>query len=151
MVWMMMVAPLLMGAGSAGTPAAASCEAITTINVIDIKLGMTREAREYYEAGWAASRRIAADRGLIAGYNLLVSESGVTDKPEIVLVTIYANRAQYAAREEHFQEIFREMDLAGPLLIDGKSRAEILGAVEGAEDYRSVFASSGDCGVPGHD
>ncbi|MHA7818798.1 MAG: hypothetical protein ACX930_04015 [Erythrobacter sp.] len=146
----LIAAPLLLGPGMAGATEASVCEAITTVNVVDIQPGMTREARAYYEAGWAAARKIAAERGLIADYNLLVSESGVTDDPEILLITTYANREQYAAREEHFQAIFREMELDGPILIEGRSRAEILGTVEGAEDYRSVFASGGDCGVPGH-
>ena len=144
----MILATLALAAAAPATPQ--MCGAITTVELVEIKPGMTREARAYYEAGWAAARKVAAKRGQIASYELLVSEGGVGTEPEVVLITTYADRAQYEAREEHFRAIFDEIGLDGPIVVEGKSRGEILGTTIGSDDYRSVYASSGDCGVPGH-
>lgn len=144
----MIFATLALAAAAPATPE--MCRAITTVELVEVKPGMTREARAYYKAGWAAARKVALKRGQIADYELFVSESGVGTEPEVVLITTYADRAQYEAREEHFLAIFDEIGLDGPITVEGKSRNEIFGATVGSGDYRSVYASSGDCGVPGH-
>ena len=148
----MTVAAYLLALSAPALSAAApdQCEAISTINVIEVQPGMTRQARAYYQQGWAAAREVAVKRGVIDSYNLLVSQSGVSDEPEIILITNYSDRAQFEASEDRFQAIFKELDLPRPLLLDGLGRDQILGPVEGADDYRSVYSSDGDCGVPGH-
>lgn len=153
---MMLTAFALAAASLAASPSAALpqerevCEAITTVNVIEVQPGKTREARAYYRTGWASAREVALERGVIASYNLLVSESGVSEEPEVILITTYQNRAQFDQAEERFQAIFEELDLPRPLLIEGLTRAQILGPIEGAEDYRTVYSSLGNCAVPGH-
>lgn len=126
------------------------CEAITTVNVIDVMPGRTREARQYYRSGWEAARKVALERGAIAGYSLLVSQSGESAEPEIVLITTYANSDQFERAEDEFQAIFAELDLPRPFLIEGLTRAEIVGPVKGSDDYRTIISSSGNCAIPGH-
>lgn len=89
-------------------------------------------------------------RGVIAGYHLLISQSGVSDKPEIILITTYSNRAPFEAAEKRFQTIFQDLDLPRSPLFDGFWRDQISGPVEGAVDYRRVYSVGGNCGVPGH-
>ncbi|MDJ0977234.1 MAG: hypothetical protein QNI87_01725 [Erythrobacter sp.] len=129
----------------------ASCEAVTTLNVVDIQPGRAIEARRYYETGWAAARKVALERGYISDYSLLVSQAGQSEEPEIVLITRYRDKRQFAAGEERFQEIFAELDLPQPLLVDGLSRDAILGPFRGADDYRLIFSSGGSCAIPGHE
>ena len=130
--------------------AAAQCAAITTVNTIDVMPGMAAEARAYYREGWAASREEAVRRDVIDSYALLASQRGESEHPEIILITRYRDAEQFAVAEERFQDIFKSLDLPRPLLIDGKTRAELVGPVVGADDYRVVYSSEGDCGVPGH-
>ncbi len=133
----------------AATAMAAQCHTITTVNTIDIHPGMEAQSRAYYRQGWRAARQIALERGLIAGYEMLIT-SQKSDQPEVVLITRYANDQQYAAREENFIAIFEEIGLDGPITIDGLSRSEMLGPTKGAEDYRVFYSDTGTCPIPGH-
>lgn len=128
---------------------AGQCEVITTVQSVDVLPGMEVDARQYYEKGWTAARRIAVDRGVIAGYELLVARPSSEDT-EIVLITRYRDKQQFNDREKNFASIFEAMGFEGPLTVNGKGRSAMIGSDYGAEQLTQVFSSTGDCGLPGH-
>ena len=131
----------------ASTPIA-RCEQLWTVNAAKVKPGMLAFARRYFEAGWLPARREAIKQGKIAAFTLLIGEKGETGsaEPAIQLITIYANQTQFAAREANFAAIFATLGRTGPILVDGKTRADIFdGAVAGGEDYRERESARGRC------
>ncbi len=84
-------------------------ETVTSVDVVKVIDGHVEETLYYYQSNWAKYRREALAQGFIAGYRLLVDRDS-EDDTVVLLMTDYADREQYEAREEHFGPI---MDAAG--------------------------------------
>jgi hypothetical protein len=121
----------------------ARCAQYWTINAVEVRPGMWEYARRYYEIGWLAARREALKRRQIADFRLLASRNQRDKAPQIQLVTIYANQAQFDAREANFQAIFQERAIPRPIVVDGKGRDEIFASTTGLEDYAETSGSGG--------
>ena len=90
-------------------PSLASAETVTTVDLVRVIDGRIDETLYYYQNNWADHREKAKAQGVISGYRLLIDrESG--DSAVLMLVTEYADRNQYAAREANFATI---IDAAG--------------------------------------
>jgi hypothetical protein len=118
--------------------AEATSEARWTVNVAKVKPGMLETARRYYEAGWLPARREALRRGIIKSFRLLAAPAETEDQPEFVLITEFADAASYREREANFDQIFADLGIPSPIMIDGKGRADIFASVGGIEDYREA-------------
>lgn len=80
---------------------------ISTVDFIQVLNGNKTEALFYYRNNWEELRKAGIDKGYINSYQLL--ETSVTEEEpfQFMLITTYANQAQYAQREEHFQELIK--------------------------------------------
>lgn len=121
----------------------ARCDDIWTINSVTVLPNMETQAQRYYEAAWLPARVRAKAEGVVKDYRLL--SSGKPDQPDIQLITVYENDAQWNASEDAFQAIFKDLGLPRPLLIDGLERSQIIADTIGADDYRDVRAVLGLC------
>ncbi|PNQ72276.1 hypothetical protein C1T31_12745 [Hanstruepera neustonica] len=65
------------------------------------------EALYYYQNNWKALRIAAVKKGYIASYQLLEIEPSEVTPYNFILITTYANQAQYDARETHFEELIQ--------------------------------------------
>jgi hypothetical protein len=142
--WVALVVCAAVPGCSAGFANTARCEQIWTVNAVEVRPGMWDLAHRYYEAGWLPARREALRRGLIADYRLLITRDQPDDSPQVQLITVYRNRAQFAAREANFEAIFRTMPVERPISIDGRGRDEIFASTVGLDDYGESF-NSDDC------
>lgn len=143
-IWIAFAACVLMSScasTSAQSTNAVRCARIWTINAVEIRPEMWDLARRYYETGWLPARREALRRGLIADYRLLVTRDQRDRSPQVQLITVYEDRAQFEAREANFQSIFRAMPVARPITIDGRGRDEIFASTVGLEDYGEDFGA----------
>lgn len=113
-------------------------ESLWTVNTAKVKPGMYAYALRYYQAAWLPARQEALRRGVIGSFRLLEAKSEHAKEAEFVLITEYANEQQFADREKNFESIFAAMGRTGPVMIDGKGRAEIFSSLGGLEDYREV-------------
>ena len=116
------------------TPIPALAE-IVTVDFVKILNGNKAEAVYYYENNWKQYRIKALDRGFISSFKLLVrtSDDGNTD---ILLITGYADEAEYEAREENFAVVMQNPNRDGPLLLNEKTPGEFREVFEGG-----VYAS----------
>jgi hypothetical protein len=119
------------------------CDDIWTINSVTILSGQTELAQRYYEAAWLPARVTAKENGAIKDFRLLRSDK--PEQPGIQLITLYEDDAQFDAREDAFQSIFKALDLPRPLFIDGLGRADIFSDTIGADDYRIIGSEIGAC------
>lgn len=78
--------------------------AISTVDLVRVKDGKVEETLYYYENNWKRYREAALERGYIEGYRLLVDVRN-PGAETVLLITEYANPAQYAAREENFARV----------------------------------------------
>ena len=124
----------------AGVPQdTARCAQVWTVNAVAVRPGMWDHARRYYETGWLPARREALKRGQIADFRLLVTRARRDEAPQIQLVTVYLDKAQFDAREANFQAIFRDHPAPRPITIDGKTREQIFASTAGLDDYGEGF------------
>ncbi|MEO5938341.1 MAG: hypothetical protein ABIQ43_04960 [Sphingomonas sp.] len=119
------------------------CAQYWTISAVEVRAGMWEYARRYFEIGWLAARREALKRGQIADYHLLATRNQRDKPPQIQQVTVYANKAQFDAREANFLAIFKDSSVPRPIVVDGKTRDEIFASTTGLEDYSDAFGSGG--------
>ncbi|MEM1403902.1 MAG: hypothetical protein AAGG55_11270 [Pseudomonadota bacterium] len=77
---------------------------LATVDKVSIKNGNTAEATYFYEQNWRVFREEALAKGYISGFRLLESadEQG---QPTLLLITEYADEAQYEGREAGFAAV----------------------------------------------
>ena len=103
---------------------------VVTVDFVKVLNNNEPEAVFYYENNWKQHRIKALDRGFISSYKLLVrtSDDGNTD---ILLITGYASKAEYEAREENFGIAMADRQPDGPLLLNEKMPGEFREIIDG--------------------
>ncbi|MEM9404184.1 MAG: hypothetical protein AAGA44_17075 [Pseudomonadota bacterium] len=101
-------------------PASATVTTVDRVRVLD---GRIAETLYYYQHNWMAYRAAAKRAGVIESYELLVDRAA-SGGETLLLVTVYRDRAQYAAREDNFAPIMDRASPAGPRLLNALSPAE---------------------------
>ncbi|MFV8225651.1 hypothetical protein [Christiangramia aquimixticola] len=81
---------------------------ISTLEFVEILNENRSEALYYYQNNWAKLRERAMAKGYIASYELLETEPGPENPVSLILITTYADEAQFEKREDHFSELIRE-------------------------------------------
>jgi len=88
---------------------------IEVLDFVKIVSGNRDEARYYYENNWRVYRDAAVKRGVIESFEYI--ETASKDAAfDIILITRYANEAQYRNSEKAFEPILKELRPKGPLL-----------------------------------
>ncbi|WP_299365146.1 hypothetical protein [Winogradskyella sp.] len=82
-------------------------EKLTTIETVEILNNNEQEALYYFQNNWKALRIMAVEKGYIDSFELLQTPYSKETPFHIMLVTTYANKAQYDKREEHFRELIK--------------------------------------------
>ena len=101
---MLAMKKLLVLAATVFVSATAAAETVTTVDVVRVIDGQIEETLYYYENNWTAHRVKARAAGAISGYRLLIDrETG--DDVVLLLMTEYADPAQYEKREDNFAPI----------------------------------------------
>jgi hypothetical protein len=77
------------------------------MDFVKVEGSLHQEALYYYEHNWKAFRDTALARGYIAGYRLLRTQADSAGDFDLILMTEYADSAQFQLREAHFQEIIQ--------------------------------------------
>ncbi len=80
---------------------------ISSVDFVAVANDHHAEALFYYQNNWKALRTAAVKKGYIASYQLLEVEPSETTPFHFILITTYANQAQYDARETHFEELIQ--------------------------------------------
>lgn len=79
---------------------------LSTIDFVTVVADKHAEALFYYQNNWKVLREAALEKGYIDSYQLL--ETNNSDTPyQLILVTTYADAAQYEAREQHFETLIQ--------------------------------------------
>ena len=96
---------------------------VVTVDFVKVLNGNKEEAVYFYENNWKKYRNVAAEKGVINDYKLLVkdSEKGDTD---ILLITVFESEEQYERREENFAPIMQGSRESGPALLNDKLPGE---------------------------
>ncbi|KAA3638014.1 MAG: hypothetical protein DWQ02_05725 [Bacteroidetes bacterium] len=81
---------------------------ITTIDFVQILKDNKDEAVFYYQNNWKVLRDMAVNKGYIDSYQVLETPFSETEPFHLMLITTYANEAQYDLREDHFGELIKE-------------------------------------------
>lgn len=103
---------------------------VVTVDLARVKPGKLEEALYYYRENWQAFREQALDRGYISGFELLV-DAREPGAETILLITRYADRHSYDAREENFAVV---MPPGGPALLNDLQPKEFV-SVDFLGDY----------------
>jgi hypothetical protein len=80
-------------------------EKLSTVDFVEIINNNTEEALFYYQNNWQQLREKAVTEGYIQSYQMLQTEHTPEAPYHLILITTYANKTQYDAREPHFNEI----------------------------------------------
>jgi hypothetical protein len=83
-------------------------ERISTVDFVQIVANNREEALFYYEYNWKALRAIALKKNYIVSYEIMETQCSEDAPFHLMLITTYANKAQYDQREKHFQELIKE-------------------------------------------
>ena len=107
---------------------------ITTVEAVEFLNNNKAEALFYFQNNWKILREKAIDRGYIHSYTILETSFSKNTPFHLMLVTTYANKTQYEARENHFAELIKES--GGLKLLNDKKPSEFrksVFSVEGAK------------------
>ena len=77
---------------------------VATVDKVSIKNGRSEESAYFYENNWRVYREKALASGYISGFRLMEGADDV-GVPTLLLITEYADEAQYEAREENFAKV----------------------------------------------
>ncbi len=83
-------------------------ESITAIDFIQIIDNQKKETVYYYQNNWKVLREKAVERGYIQSSQVLETPYTKEAPFHLMLITTYANKAQFDLREEHFEELIKE-------------------------------------------
>lgn len=81
---------------------------ITTVDFVQILDDNKAEAEFYYQNNWKVLRQMALKKGYIHSYQLLETPVSEEAPFHYMLITTYADKAQYDLREDHFGELIKE-------------------------------------------
>lgn len=95
-----------------------SQQTITVIDFVKIKNDKRQEAIFFYENNWKVYRDIALKKGVIKSYKLLTTSADTTANFDLMLITEYADSAQFKLSEERFQKIINTIAPKGPKLLN---------------------------------
>jgi hypothetical protein len=91
---------------------------VSQIDFVRIKDARQAEALYFYENNWKVYREAALKKGYIRSYNLLTTKADSLANFDLMLVTEYADSAQFKSSEAHFQQIIKELRPGGPKLLN---------------------------------
>lgn len=108
----------------------------STIDFVEIIDNNTEEALFYYQNNWQLLRDKAKKKGYIHSYQMLQTESTPEAPYHLILITTYANKTQYEAREEHFNEIIASS--GGLKLLNDKKPTDFRKVVGGKDNVKHL-------------
>lgn len=91
---------------------------IAVTELVKIVNGKRDEAVFYYRNNWMKLRKEAVKRGYIESFELQLGDPKEEADFDIVLITRYADRAQYEASEPNFQKLIKELLPIGPVRLN---------------------------------
>ena len=78
---------------------------ISSIDFVQVLNDNHKEALYYYQNNWRWLRELAVEKGYIVDYEFYQVERTVDTPYDMILITVYGNQAQSAAREDNFAEL----------------------------------------------
>lgn len=103
--------------------------------------GKEAEARYFYENNWLVFRKEALKRRFIAGYQLLSVKDSSADY-DTILITHYADSAQFAAIEKRFTEVMKQIQPQGLKLLNSLKPREMTTIVRSIEGKSVYFGAT---------
>jgi hypothetical protein len=91
---------------------------IYVIDFVKIKNNNKEQALYFYNNNWKVYRETALKKGYIKSYKLLSAKSDPAADFDLMLLTEYADSAQYKNAENNFNQIIKETRPTGPMLMD---------------------------------
>jgi hypothetical protein len=91
---------------------------MSTIELVKILNGHRTEALFFYQNNWQVFREKAVEKKIIASFELFLTKADTSRGFDLMLVTTYADSIQFAASEERFQQIIRELRPKGASLLN---------------------------------
>ncbi|MCO6509196.1 MAG: TlpA family protein disulfide reductase [Aridibacter famidurans] len=91
---------------------------IAVTELVKIMNGKRDEAIFYYRNNWMKLREEALKRGYIESFELQVGDPKEEAEFDIVLITRYANKAQFDTSEPNFQKLIKELLPIGPVRLN---------------------------------
>jgi hypothetical protein len=91
---------------------------IFAIDFVKILNNNQKETFYYYANNWNASREIALAKNYIKSYQLINTKADSAADFDLMLITEYTDSTQYKMREERFASIIKELNPAGPKLLN---------------------------------
>ena len=81
---------------------------ISTIDFVQVLNKNKEEVMYYYRNNWKLLRDMAVSKNYIDSYQLLETPISEDAPFQLMLITTYANEAQYLLREDRFDELIKE-------------------------------------------
>ena len=116
-------------------------EVITVMDFVRTHKGKEAEARYFYENNWLVFRKEALKRRFIAGYQLLSVKDSSADY-DTILITHYADSAQFAAIEKRFTEVMKQIQPQGLKLLNSLKPREMTTIVRSIEGKSVYFGAT---------
>jgi hypothetical protein len=91
---------------------------VSVIDFVKIKNDKTKEALFFYENNWKVYRDSALQKKYISAYRLLTTNADSMGNFDIMLITEYADRAQFQLSEQRFNQIIKTVRPDGPKLLN---------------------------------
>ena len=85
-----------------------SAQQRTTMDFIQVLDDKLDETMYYYEHNWLVLRQKALELGYIHSYDRVLVERSEDAPFDLILITTYADDAQFNTREEHFQSLIKD-------------------------------------------
>lgn len=82
-------------------------ERISTVDFVQILNENKEEALFYYQHNWKIVRQMALEENYIVSFEIMETPYSEEAPFHFMLITTYANKAQYEHREKHFQELIK--------------------------------------------
>jgi hypothetical protein len=92
---------------------------VLAMDFVQVKDQHFAEAMYFYNQNWKLYREAALQKGFITGYRMVQIQRDSMAPFDLVLITEYADSAQYKQSEKNFEGIIRELRPDGPLLLNG--------------------------------
>jgi len=96
------------------------------VDIVQCRGEYEAECAYYYERNWLVFRQEALERHYISGYRLLRSEADSTGDFTLLLVTEFPDSATFAAVEDNFQPMMRELRPDGADLLNSVPRSDFV-------------------------
>ena len=109
------------------------------MDFVKIEDGKKAEAIFYYENNWKLYRDIAIKKKLITSYQLVEAIADSLNNFDLILITTYADSAQFLKSEENFRDIIKSVRPNGPVLLNELKPADFRKNVF-AKITRTVFS-----------